>query len=113
MIESEINSAIQQLRIQLNKYNYQYYVLDNPSVPDSEYDRLFQQLTDLEKNSPELITPDSPTQRVGAKPLDGFSQVKHEVPMLSLGNAFSDEDLVVFDKRLRERLDDDALIRYA
>ena len=113
MIETEISTAIQQLRIELNNYNYQYYVLDNPSVPDSEYDRLFQQLSVLEKKFPELITPDSPTQRVGAKPLDGFTQVKHEVPMLSLGNAFSDEDLVVFDKRLRERLDDDSLISYA
>jgi DNA ligase (NAD+) len=113
VIDTEISAAIQQLRCVLNNYNYQYYVLDNPSVPDSEYDRLFQQLSALEQESPELISSDSPTQRVGAKPLDGFTQVKHEMSMLSLDNAFSDEDLITFDKRLRARLDDDSLIRYA
>jgi DNA ligase (NAD+) len=113
VIDTEINAAIQQLRSVLNNYNYQYYVLDNPSVPDSEYDRLFQRLSALEQKSPELISSDSPTQRVGAKPLDGFTQVKHEMSMLSLDNAFSDEDLIAFDKRLRVRLDDDSLIKYA
>jgi DNA ligase (NAD+) len=113
VIDTEISAAIQQLRSVLNNYNYQYYVLDNPSVPDSEYDRLFQRLSALEQKSPELISSDSPTQRVGARPLDGFTQVKHEMSMLSLDNAFSDEDLITFDKRLRARLDDDSLIRYA
>jgi DNA ligase (NAD+) len=112
VIDTETSAAIERLRHELNHYNYQYYVLDNPSVPDSEYDRLFQQLSALENNSPELISADSPTQRVGAKPLDGFTQVKHEMSMLSLGNAFSDEDLVAFDTRLRGRLDD-SLIKYA
>jgi DNA ligase (NAD+) len=109
----ELRAEIEQLRSALNNYNYQYYVLDNPSVPDSEYDRLFQRLSIFEQKNPALICSDSPTQRVGAKPLDGFTQVKHEMSMLSLDNAFSDEDLVAFDKRLRARLDDDAVIKYA
>ena len=100
MTDTELRAEIEQLRSALNNYNYQYYVLDNPSVPDSEYDRLFKRLSVLEQNNPELVSPDSPTQRVGAKPLDGFTQVKHEMSMLSLDNAFSDEDLVAFDKRL-------------
>jgi DNA ligase (NAD+) len=104
---------IEQLRSTLNDYNYQYYILDNPTVPDSEYDRLFQQLSALENKYPELITAASPTQRVGAKPIDGFQQVKHEMAMLSLGNAFNDDDLVAFDKRLRTRLNDDRPIIYA
>jgi DNA ligase (NAD+) len=109
----ELHAEIEQLRSALNNYNYQYYVLDNPSVPDIEYDRLFQRLSIFEQKNPALICSDSPTQRVGAKPLDGFTQVKHEMSMLSLDNAFSDEDLVAFDKRLRARLDDDAVIKYA
>lgn len=113
MTDTELRAEIEQLRSALNNYNYQYYVLDNPSVPDSEYDRLFKRLSVLEQNNPELVSPDSPTQRVGAKPLDGFTQVKHEMSMLSLDNAFSDEDLVAFDKRLRARLDDNSVLKYA
>ena len=77
----------QQLKETLNHYNYQYYVLDDPSVPDSEYDRIFQELKQLESAHPELITKDSPTQRVGAHPLAAFEQIEHKVPMLSLDNA--------------------------
>lgn len=113
MTDTELRAEIEQLRSALNSYNHQYYVLDNPSVPDSEYDRLFQRLSVFEQKNPELVSPDSPTQRVGAKPLDGFTQVKHEMSMLSLDNAFSDEDLIAFDKRLRARLDDDSVIKYA
>ena len=113
MTDIELRTEIEQLRSALNNYNYQYYVLDNPSVPDSEYDRLFQRLSIFEQKNPALICSDSPTQRVGAKPLDGFTQVKHEMSMLSLDNAFRDEDLAVFDKRLRARLDDDSVIKYA
>jgi DNA ligase (NAD+) len=111
--DTEIGAEIEQLRSALNDYNYQYYILDNPTVPDSEYDRLFQRLSALENNYPELVTVDSPTQRVGAKPVDGFQQVQHEMAMLSLGNAFNDDDLVAFDKRLRTRLNDDSPIKYA
>lgn len=93
-------SEIETLRNKLREYEYHYHVLDNPLVPDAEYDRLMNELKNLEWQHPELITPDSPTQRVGAKPLDGFSQVTHELPMLSLDNAFSDEDLDGFLRRM-------------
>src|SRR5690606_24874761 len=92
--------------------SYRYYVLDDPAVPDAEYDRVFRQLQQLEQQHPELISPDSPTQRVGDRPLDGFAEVVHEVPMLSLDNAFSDEELEGFDRRVRERLDEAGPITY-
>ena len=99
-----IESEIQELREQLNLHNYRYYVMDDPSVPDAEYDRLFHRLKSLETDNPALITDDSPTQRVGGKPLDSFSQVTHEVPMLSLDNAFDEEDMQEFHKRVLDRL---------
>jgi len=110
-----VTQLISQLREQLQQHNYQYYVLDNPTIPDAEYDRLFHQLKALEQEHPELITTDSPTQRVGAQPLSEFSQVSHEMPMLSLDNAFSEEDMLAFEKRLRDRLklNDDQVIEYA
>jgi DNA ligase (NAD+) len=76
------------LRDELNRHNHSYYVLDQPSIPDAEYDRLFQELQALETAHPELLTPDSPTQRVGAGPLPQFEPVRHDMPMLSLGNGF-------------------------
>lgn len=103
---------VEQLREQLREHNYHYYVLDNPVIPDAEYDRLFRQLQELERAHPELITRDSPTQRVGDKPLDEFAQVQHRVPMLSLDNVFNDEELVAFDRRVRERLESDDEIEY-
>ncbi|MCV6587884.1 MAG: NAD-dependent DNA ligase LigA [Marinobacterium sp.] len=99
-----IQQQLQQLRDELDTHNYHYYVLDDPQIPDAEYDRLFQQLIALEKQHPELVTLDSPTQRVGATPLDNFSQVEHELPMLSLDNAFNDEDMRAFEQRIRDRL---------
>ncbi|MGV3488720.1 MAG: NAD-dependent DNA ligase LigA [Tuberibacillus sp.] len=98
---------VQQLRKLLDQYSYEYYVLDNPSVPDSEYDRLIKELTEIEKEYPELITPDSPTQRVGGEPLKAFTKVVHRTPMLSLGNAFNEEDLRDFDRRVRQGVDDE------
>ena len=95
---------IRALRDQLDDWNHQYYVLDNPTVPDAEYDRAMQRLLTLEQQHPDLITPDSPSQRVGGAPLPGFTQVAHELPMLSLDNAFSAEDMWDFDRRVRERL---------
>ncbi|WP_087017037.1 NAD-dependent DNA ligase LigA [Thaumasiovibrio subtropicus] len=92
------------LRAQLNHHGYLYYVEDAPEVPDAEYDRLMQQLLALEAEYPELVTPDSPSQRVGGAPLEGFEQVAHEVPMLSLDNAFDDDMLQAFEKRLLDRL---------
>lgn len=88
----------------LHRYAHEYYVLDAPSVPDAEYDRLFAELQTLESAHSELITADSPTQRVGGKPLPEFTQVTHIVPMLSLNNAFEDEDIAAFDKRVRDGL---------
>tara|TARA_R110002072_G_scaffold89737_9_gene201047 strand:- start:31689 stop:33716 length:2028 start_codon:yes stop_codon:yes gene_type:complete len=98
---------LKQLKDALNQYNYQYYILDESSIPDSEYDRLFQELKQLEDAHPNLITQDSPTQRVGAEPLSAFKQIKHKVPMLSLDNAFSYEDLQQFHKRITKLLSDD------
>jgi DNA ligase (NAD+) len=103
---------IRQLRQQLDEHNYFYYVMDDPRVPDAEYDRLFQRLQALESQYPDLISADSPTQRVGAIPLAGFAQVQHAIPMLSLANAFAEEDIHAFDKRIRERLGTDTEIEY-
>ncbi|MFN2338609.1 MAG: NAD-dependent DNA ligase LigA [Gammaproteobacteria bacterium] len=96
---------IDELRTQLHHHNYCYYVLDTPEIPDAEYDRLYRELQQLEARYPDLVTPDSPTQRVGAEPLKAFGTVQHELPMLSLDNAFNDEELADFDRRVRERLE--------
>lgn len=103
-IPAEIQRRVEQLREQLNQHNYRYYVLDDPEVPDSAYDRLMRELQALEQQYPQLIDPASPTQRVGAQPLEGFGEVQHRIPMLSLDNAFSEEDMIDFDRRVRERL---------
>ena len=99
-----LQQQIDTLRQDLRRYEYEYHVLDTPTIPDAEYDRLFHQLKALEAAHPELITADSPTQRVGAKPLSGFAQIRHEIPMLSLDNAFSDEEFYAFVKRIEDRL---------
>lgn len=99
-----LQQQIDKLRQDLRRYEYEYHVLDNPTIPDAEYDRLFHQLKALEAAHPERITADSPTQRVGAKPLSGFAQIRHEIPMLSLDNAFSDEEFYAFVKRIEDRL---------
>lgn len=99
-----IETQLEHLREKLREYEYHYHVLDNPLVPDAEYDRLMNKLKNLEWQYPELITSDSPTQRVGAKPLDGFAQITHEIPMLSLDNAFSDDDLTGFLRRIEDRI---------
>ncbi|MFZ4528092.1 MAG: NAD-dependent DNA ligase LigA [Undibacterium curvum] len=103
------------LRQELEQHSHAYYVLDAPTIPDAEYDRLFSELQSLEQNHPELRLPDSPTQRVGGAALPEFSQVQHAVPMLSLNNGFEDEDVLGFDKRVKEGLDvsDTAEIEYA
>lgn len=97
---------IEELRRRIEHHNYRYYVLDDPEISDSEFDRLMHELQALEAAHPELVTPDSPTQRVGARPAQGFAEVRHVVPMLSLDNAFSEEELRDFDRRVRERLGD-------
>lgn len=95
---------IEELRKLINNYNHAYYVLDNPIVPDAEYDRLMRELQALEEQHPDLVVADSPTQRVGAEPLKALGEVKHEVPMLSLNNAFSEAELTDFHRRVGERL---------
>ena len=98
-------TRILELRAELDQHNYRYHVLDEPSIPDVEYDRLFHELKALEVENPHLVTPDSPTQRVGSAALSAFTQVRHEVPMLSLGNAFEENDMREFDRRVTEGLD--------
>lgn len=93
-----------ELRAQIAQHDYRYYVLDEPQIPDAEYDRLMQELRALEGAHPELVTPDSPTQRVSGTPSASFGEVVHQVPMLSLDNAFTEEDLQAFDRRIHERL---------
>ena len=100
------------LRTQLHEHNYRYYALDDPSVSDAEYDRLLRRLQEIEQVHPALLTPDSPTQRVGAPPLPAFDSVAHALPMLSLDNAFDDEELRDFERRLRQRLKSDVQIEY-
>lgn len=99
-----IEEQINQLRTQLRHHEYQYHVLDAPEVPDAEYDRLMRELRELEAAHPELVTADSPTQRVGAAPLSAFEQVRHRVPMLSLDNVFDEESYLAFYKRVQDRL---------
>jgi DNA ligase (NAD+) len=100
------------LRREIETHNYRYYVLDSPTIPDAEYDKLFSELLELERAHPELLTPDSPTQRVGGTPLKEFPQVTHRTPMLSLNNAFTEADVIGFDRRVREALGQDE-IEYA
>ncbi|HEV2110568.1 MAG TPA: NAD-dependent DNA ligase LigA, partial [Gammaproteobacteria bacterium] len=101
----DAEQRLRQLRTELDRHNYRYYVLDDPEVPDSEYDRLMRELKALEAEHPGLITPDSPSQRVGGAPAAEFGELRHAVPMLSLDNAFSDEDVQDFDRRAREKLE--------
>lgn len=110
---AELLAEIDALKKELMDHNHRYYVLDDPIVPDAEYDRLFQKLQAFESDYPQFKTPDSPTQRVGGKPLDSFQQVTHKIPMLSLGNVFNEEELVAFDKRIKDRLKSDETIIYA
>jgi DNA ligase (NAD+) len=113
-ILEQVRAEYEQLKDELNQHNHRYYVLDDPSVPDSEYDRGMRRLQDIEQQHPELLSDDSPSQRVGGAALPSFSQVSHDVPMLSLDNAFSEEDLEAFDRRISDRLNykDDQRIDY-
>ncbi|BAH18348.1 NAD-dependent DNA ligase LigA [Macrococcoides caseolyticum] len=99
-----IEQRVTELHQLLHQYNYEYHVQDNPSVPDSEYDKLLHELIDIEREHPELKTDDSPTVRVGGTPVSAFEKVDHDTPMLSLGNAFSEEDLLAFDKRVKDEV---------
>ena len=99
-----VAARIAQLRAEIEQHNYRYYVLDDPSISDAEFDKLFRELQTLEAQHPELLTADSPTQRVGGTPLKSFAEVQHRSPMLSLNNAFSEEEVKAFDARIREAL---------
>ena len=100
----KIKLHLQDLRAAIELHNYRYYVLDSPTIPDAEFDQLFRELQQIEQNYPQLITVDSPTQRVGAAPLKAFSQITHRIPMLSLSNAFDDAEVEAFDRRICEGL---------
>ena len=108
MTTTELTERIEELRERLNYHNYRYYVLDSPEVSDAQYDALIRELRAIEAEHPELVTPDSPTQRVGAAPADGFRQVEHTRPMHSLGNAFDDEEFLAWHKRVSDLLEGDA-----
>ncbi|MRX26937.1 NAD-dependent DNA ligase LigA [Kangiella sp. HZ709] len=108
----QLEAQLNRLRSEIDEHNYQYYVLDNPQIPDAEYDRLMRQLQQIEADHPELISSSSPSQRVGAKPDSGFAQVTHQMPMLSLDNAMDDEEFLSFNKRVKERLKDSQDIEY-
>ena len=109
----KVRRQAQTLCSEIRAHDYRYHVLDDPEVPDAEYDRLFRKLRELEERYPDLVSPESPTQRVGGKPLAEFSQVKHSVPMLSLDNAFSADSVEAFDKRIRDRLEQIEPVVYA
>ncbi|MUV38600.1 DNA ligase (NAD(+)) [Lentibacillus sp. JNUCC-1] len=107
MNKQDAEKEINHLRELLRQYNHDYFVLDDPSVTDAEYDQTMRRLLDLEAEYPDLVTPDSPSQRVGAEPVDAFEKVQHRVPMLSLGNAFNEQELRDFDRRVRQGVDSD------
>lgn len=110
---ASLHARADKLRAEIEAHNHRYYVLDQPSVPDAEYDRLMRELVDLERKHPQLQTADSPTQRVGGEPAAGFEQVHHRVAMLSLDNAYTDEELIAFDQRNRQRLGMEGEISYS
>jgi DNA ligase (NAD+) len=112
MSRNDIREQIEKLRQEIDEHNYRYNVLDSPIIADAEFDRLFRRLQDLEKQHPELKGPDSPTQRIGGTPLKAFAEIKHAIPMLSLDNAFSFEDLALFDRRVQERLGSSEAMEY-
>ena len=102
---SNVAQRMRELEQQLTQYNKEYYELDEPSIPDSEYDKLFRELKTLEADNPELKSEHSPTEKVGSKPLDAFTSVTHELPMLSLDNAFNSEEFAAFAERIQQRVD--------
>jgi len=108
----KISATIKSLRKQINDHNYQYYVLDDPIISDSEYDKLLKELELIEKKYPEFIVPESPTQRIGAQPVESFGTVTHSITMMSLANAMSDDELKAFDKRLKKKLNSTEEIEY-
>ncbi len=111
-MSATIAEKVENLRDQLRYHSHRYYVLDDPDIPDAEYDRLYNELLSFEKKHPELVVIDSPTQRVGSKPLAAFNQIQHQKPMLSLDNVFNGEELQAFNQRVKTRLKTSDEIEY-
>lgn len=109
MSAGDARETIEKLRREIQRHDHHYYVLDDPQIPDADYDRLFRQLRELEEQHPALVTADSPTRRVGGAPAEGFAELRHGAPMLSLNNAFDAEEIEAFDKRVREMLREGAV----
>jgi NAD-dependent DNA ligase len=109
----DVVKRVSDLRSAIERHNYLYHSLDSPEIPDAEFDHLFNELKEREQQYPELVTSDSPTQRVGSVPLSAFSQVRHELPMLSLDNAFEQADLGDFDRRVKSRLAQEDSVVYS
>ena len=112
-VAASVRQRVERLRAEIERHNHRYHVLDDPEIPDSEYDGLMTELRELEGEHPALVIPESPTQRVGGAPVAAFAQVRHRTPMLSLDNAFAKEDVAAFDRRVRERLEAEGEISYA
>jgi len=112
-VPASVRQRVLQLRAEIERHNYLYHVLDDPEIPDSGFDRLMNELRQLESEYPELVVADSPTQRVGGAPVAAFAQVRHRMPMLSLDNAFAREDVEAFDRRIRDKLEVEGEIAYA
>jgi DNA ligase (NAD+) len=111
-VRRDAEARVAELRAQIAHHDHRYYVLDDPEIPDAEYDKLMAELRALETEYPDLVTPESPTQRVSGKPIAAFGEVIHKVPMLSLDNAFTDEDVQAFDRRIHERLNVSGSLQY-
>ena len=107
-MNAKIQQQLDKLRKEINRHNYLYHALDAPEISDARFDALMRQLRALESDHPELVTPESPTQRVGAPPVEGFARVDHRLPMLSLGNAFNQEELAAWHRRVSNLLGEDA-----
>ena len=111
-VSASLRRRVLQLRAEIEHHDYRYHVLDDPEIPDAQYDRLMAELRGLELEHPELVVPESPTQRVGGKPVAEFAEVRHRIPMLSFDNAFTREDVEAFDRRIRERLESNDEVQY-
>src|ERR1700728_2527221 len=107
MATKDVKGEVEEVRTELNRHNYLYYVEAKPEISDREYDRMMERLTELEAKHPELVTIDSPTQRVGGQPLEGFATVRHVVPMLSIDNTYSYDEVREWDARVRRGLNPD------
>ena len=111
-MKKSLLAQIDELRSLIREHDYNYFVLNNPKISDFEYDQLFKKLQQLEEENPKLITPDSPTQRVGSDLVKEFKSVTHKTPMLSLSNTYSEDELLDFDRRVVEGLPSDEVIEY-